>query len=428
MMSSTGRLSKDDSEAEHIIIVGGGVVGAACAYYLSQAGRRVTIIDRGKFGRACSHGNCGFICPSHVLPLCRPGVIAKTLMTLFNPYAPFRIKPRFDPSLWRWLLQFARRCNRTDMIRGGEARHALLQSSASLYRQLIEDGQLQDCEFETRGLLFVFKTQREMDQFAQLESLVSEEFGVGAVFYDDRRLVAMEPAIKPGMAGAFYYEEDAHLRPDRLMAAWRDRLVQLGVTIFEECELRGFVNDKGRALAVVTSTGTMPADAFIVATGAWSPQWNRALGCRLPVQPGKGISITMPRTTCCPKYPMLLAECCVGVTPFASGYRLGSTMEFTGFDEQINRHRLGLLSRGAKQYLVEPNCQPIEEEWFGFRPMSCDGVPIIDRSPAMSNVLIATGHSMLGVSMSPATGKLVAEMLTGVSPHVDVSAYRLSRF
>ena len=103
-------------------------------------------------------------------------------------------------------------------------------------------------------------------------------------------------------------------------------------------------------------------------------------------------------------------------------------MEFTGFDEQINRHRLGLLSRGARQYLVEPNCQPIEEEWFGFRPMSCDGVPIIDRSPAMSNVLIATGHSMLGVSMSPATGKLVAEMLTGVSPHVDVSAYRLSRF
>lgn len=418
----------DKDNADNIIIIGGGVVGAACAYYLSQAGRRVAIIDRGKFGRACSHGNCGFVSPSHVLPLCRPGAISKSLKSLFDPDSPFRIKPSLNLSLWRWLWQFSRRCNQTDMMQAGAARHALLQSSAALYRQLIREEVLQGCEFETRGLLFVFKTKQELDHFAPVESLTREEFGVGARLYNGEELVALEPAIKPGMAGAFHYEDDAHLRPDRLVAAWKERLAKSEVVVHEECELRGFVAENGRARAVETSAGEMAADAFVVATGAWSPHWNQALGCRLPIQPGKGLSITMPRPALCPKIPMILEECHVGVTPFASGYRLGSTMEFTGYDERINRRRLGLLSKRAKDYLVEPDCQPIEEEWFGFRPMSCDGAPIIDRSPAMSNVLIAAGHSMLGVSMSPATGKLVSELLTGATPHLDATVYRLSRF
>ena len=200
------------------------------------------------------------------------------------------------------------------------------------------------------------------------------------------------------------------------------------MSIHENCELRRFVSENGRARAVETSEGEMAADAFVVATGAWSPQWNDALGCRLPIQPGKGLSVTMPRPEVCPKYPMILEERHVGVTPFMSGYRLGSTMEFTGYDEKINRRRLNLLSQGAAEYMIDMNYGPVEEEWYGFRPMSCDGAPIIDRSPALSNVVIAAGHSMLGVSMSPATGKLVAEMLTGEEPHLDIRPYRVGRF
>ncbi len=415
-------------DAEHVLIVGGGIIGAACAYYLVQAGRRVTIIERDEFGNACSHGNCGYISPSHVPPLCRPGAISKTVKSLFDPDAPFRVKPSLNLSLLRWLWQFTRRCNRRDMMIGGAARHTLLQSSAMIYRQLIADRELEGCEWQTRGLLFVFDTEKERAHFSPLAKLVDEEFGVGATWYDGDQLVALEPALKPGLVGAFHYEGDAHLRPDRLVAAWRERLTRAGVEIHEQCSLENFVREGGKARAVVTSQGEMSADAFIVATGAWSPHWNKALGCNLPIQPGKGLSITMPKPRICPKYPMLLEECRVGVTPFESGYRLGSTMEFTGYDERINRRRLNLLSKGAKRYLVDPVCEPIEEEWFGFRPMSCDGAPIIDRSPAMANVMIAAGHSMLGMSMSPATGKLVTEMLTGAKPHVDPLPYRLSRF
>jgi D-amino-acid dehydrogenase len=427
-VTSDSKSKTNGQNADHVLIVGGGVIGAACAYYLAKDGRRVTIIDRGEFGKACSHGNCGFISPSHMLPLCQPGAISKTLRSFFDPDSPFRVKPSLNPSLLKWLWQFTRRCNHRDMMSGGKARHALLQSSSVLYRQLIADEELEGCEWEEQGQLFVFETESELAIFKSTAELIDVEFGVKCTLYNNDQLIAMEPALKPGLAGAFHFEDDAHLRPDRLLAAWKNRLTLNGVEIVEHCTLEKFICENGKARAVMTSKGEITAGAFIVATGAWSPFWNKSLGCKLPIQPGKGLSITMPKPDICPKYPMILQECQVGVTPFASGYRLGSTMEFTGYDEKINKRRLSLLSKGAKRFLVDPVSEPIEEEWYGFRPMSCDGVPIIDRSPAMNNVIIAAGHNMLGVSMSPATGKLVAEILNGTKPHIDLSQYRISRF
>lgn len=161
---------------------------------------------------------------------------------------------------------------------------------------------------------------------------------------------------------------------------------------------------------------------------ALTPWLNRELDCRVPIQPGKGYSITMRRPVKCVTLPMLCEEDRVAITPMLSGYRLGSTMEFAGYDATLNRQRLALLTSGAAHYFDETPAEPIEEEWFGWRPMTPDSVPIIDRSPTMDNVLIAAGHNMLGVSMSPATGKLVAEILNGAVPHVDASRYMLARF
>jgi D-amino-acid dehydrogenase len=152
------------------------------------------------------------------------------------------------------------------------------------------------------------------------------------------------------------------------------------------------------------------------------------MGCRIPIQPGKGYSITMPRPALCPTLPMIFEEHRVAVTPMQSGYRLGSTMEFAGYDNRLNQRRLALLREGAEVYLREPYGEPVQEEWYGWRPMTPDSVPIIDWSPAYSNVLIAAGHNMLGVSMGPGTGKLVAEILCGAVPHVDRGPYAISRF
>ncbi len=415
------------NDNNRVIVVGGGVIGAACTYFLARAGWSVTILDQGGFGKGCSHANCGFVCPSHVLPLASPGAVRTGLKALLQPGGPFTIRPRFDAALWSWLWHFARRCNQRDMLDAGHAIQALLDSSRTLYQQLI-DTEAIDCEWETRGLLFAFLTQAAMEHYAQTDRLMRDEFGVAARRLDGEAVTALEPALKPGLAGGWLYERDAHLRPDKLMAAWGQVLRQQGVTIHENCGVQRIVRHRGRAKSVITPQGEMPADAFVIATGAWTPLLARDLGCRIPIEPGKGYSITMPRPARCPAIPLIFEEHRVAVTPMRSGYRLGSTMEFAGYDTTLPRRRLDLLKDAARHYLREPYAEPVLEKWFGWRPMTYDGKPIIDFSPKMSNVLIAAGHNMLGLSMAPATGKLVAELLAGATPHIDPAPFSVRRF
>jgi D-amino-acid dehydrogenase len=238
----------------------------------------------------------------------------------------------------------------------------------------------------------------------------------------------MEPALKPGLAGGWYYHDDAHLRPDKLMRSWHQVLARGGATTRAHCDFKGFESRDGRAVSARTAQGELVADVFVVAAGAWTPMVNEQLGCRIPIQPGKGYSMTMPRPSLCPQIPMIFPETRVAVTPFQSGYRLGSTMEFAGYDDSIRPARLQLLKDGAAPYLREPYCDPVEETWYGWRPMTYDSLPIIDRTPRYENVYIAAGHNMLGLSMSPATGKLIAEMVNGTTPHVDPKPYRVARF
>ena len=410
-----------------VIVVGGGAIGAGCAYYLSKSGCDVTILDRDQFGCACSHGNCGLVSMSHVLPLCQPGAVKRVMKAMTQRNSPFRVRPGLRFDLWWWLWQFTRRCNERDMLKSARARAALLASTGELYRDLIETESL-DCEWETRGCLFVYQSQQSMNAYAKLDELLRQQFDVGAKRLDDDQLHAFEPALKPGCAaGGFLYEMDANLRPDRLLSSWRQALERRGVVIRDGCEVKSFVRRESGAVAVKTSEGEVSADSFVIATGAWTPMLNRQLGCRVPIQPGKGYSITMPRPEICPAAPMIFQDHKVAVTPMQSGYRLGSTMEFAGYDNTIDRRRLALLRDGASVYLRDDGTQAVEEEWFGWRPMTCDGVPIIDRSPIMDNVFIAAGHNMIGLTLAPSTGKLVAELVTGQATHVDPAMYGLGR-
>jgi D-amino-acid dehydrogenase len=212
------------------------------------------------------------------------------------------------------------------------------------------------------------------------------------------------------------------------MDSWKTKLADRGVLIQENCELKGFVSAHGKAQAAKTSTGDLPADAFILATGAWTPLLSKELACRIPIQPGKGYSMTMRRPNNCPQIPLIFPETKVAVTPMQSGYRLGSMMEFSGYDESLRPERLELLRRGAEPFLKEPYTNDTEEQWFGWRPMTSDGLPIIDFSPATNNVLIAAGHNMIGMSTGPGTGKLVAEMINKEQTHIDPRPYSLRRF
>lgn len=410
-----------------VIVVGGGVIGTASAHYLVERGCQVTLLEKGRHGAGCSHGNCGYVCPSHVFPLTVPGAINDALRSLFKRNAPFRVKRRFDPGLWRWLWKFAQRCNYDCMMQAAVGIQNLLVSSMSLYEHLVEHEGL-DCEWQKRGLLYAYRTKERYEKFAKTNVLLRDQFNEPAEQIDADSLQKMEPALLPGLAGGWYYEQDAHVRPDRLMSSWRKLIESRGVDVREGCELQGFVSRQGKAVAAQTSHGELEGDAFVVATGSWTPFLNRALGCKVPIQPGKGYSMTMPRPAICPTYPIIFPETRVAVTPWASGYRLGSTMEFAGWDPTVHPDRLQLLKDGSRDYLREPMCEPVLETWCGWRPMTYDSLPIISPTPKYNNVLVAAGHNMVGISMAPATGRLVSEMVTGTEPHIDPVHYSVTRF
>ncbi len=414
-------------QGDRVVVIGGGVIGAMCAWNLSAAGCQVTIVDRDRFGAACSHGNCGYVSPSHIFPLCQPGAISKTMRTMVKPNSPFAVKPRFSKSFASWFWNFARRCNHKDMMSAGQGRHALLQSSKQLYQQLIHDEEI-DCEWQEVGLLFVFDHEKEFEAYRKTDTLIRENFGVAATPYDGQQLVELEPAIKPGFGGAWHYEGDCHLRPDKLLSQLREKMEQRGVEFVEHFSVESFVLENGDARTIVGQEQSIDADYFVVATGAMTPFLNQHLGFKVPIEPGKGYSLTMPKPARMPRIPIIFEDSHVAITPMRSKYRIGSTMEFVGYDTSINPKRLQLLKTAAEKYLHDPYCEPIEETWFGWRPMTWDGKPIIDRSPAMKNVWIAAGHNMLGLSMAAGTGRLIKELMLSEEPHIDPSHFAASRF
>ncbi len=414
--------------SQHVVVIGAGAIGTASAWYLSKAGWSVTLIDKDRQGKGATSGNCGLFSPSHTLPLAAPGAMKETLHALFHANSPLSIRPRIDFRLWAWMLRFARRCNEKDMLSAAPGRDALIRSSSELFAELREQEGL-TCEWRDDGCLMVYKEQGALDAHSKKARWLEERFGIRAKRLDREELEAFEPALLPGKtAGAGFYEGDGHMRPDALLDGWRELLVRRGVKILEGWEARGFVSDGPRATSLRTNKGEITADAFVLATGAWTPQLEKQIGVSIPIQPGKGYSLTMPRPALTPLRPLIFEQDKVVVTPFESGYRLGSTMEFAGYDSKIRPARLALLEKAARYYLRDPLATPVQEEWYGWRPMTYDGIPILDRSPRLHNLMIAAGHTMLGLTMAPATGKLVAELLSDVEPHLDLSAYSLSRF
>ena len=418
------------------------------AYFLAEAGYDVTVVEKGTIGGACSRGNCGLVCPSHVLPLAEPGALRDAFRALLNPGGAFRIRPRLDLNLWRWLWNFARRCTHQRMLESGRAIQPLLASSLSLYQQLVRDQSL-ECEWQKQGLLFVYRNAHALDAYQPAADLLAEEFDEKPEKLVGDRLLEREPALSSGLAGAWYFEHDAqyglfldacgncgqmtlvrngtYLRPDRLLASWRGLLEQRGVRIIENAVLESLDASSGRVRAAVASGQRLEADHFVVATGAWTPQLAQVLGVRIPIEPGKGYSFTTPVSPNGPRTPMIFPETHVAVTPMDTGLRIGSMMEFSGYDESLRVDRLRMLADGAAPFLRDPLPGPQSEQWFGWRPMTWDSTPVIGPCPGLENVYLAVGHNMLGISMAPATGRLLAELVSGAEPPLDPSPYQAER-
>lgn len=414
-----------ESDAE-VLILGGGVIGLACAHYLLAEGRAVRILDQGRVGGGASHGNCGTLTPSHAPPLAAPGMVGQALRWMLQPSAPLYVRPRWDPALMRWLMAVARRCNRNDWRASGLAKGALLNLSRALTEDLVFGHDL-DCCFEANGFHYVFRSARALEK-QQRDLPLLAEMGIRANVLDGAALAADEPALRPGMAGAIHFPGDAQLRPDRYTAELARLVREAGGVIEEGVSVTGFESGRRGIDAVQTNEGRRTADKVLMALGAWSPRFARNLGLDIPIQPGKGYSITYDRPLLAPRRPLVLKERSVCVTAWDDGFRLGSTMEFSGYDDRLNRTRLAALERGAAEYLVEPAGPTKREEWCGWRPMVVDDLPLLGRSPRHSNLWLATGHGMMGMGMSAGTGRLLADLMLGRAPIIDPAPYSPSRF
>lgn len=409
-----------------VLILGGGVIGLACAHYLLADGCSVRVLEQGRVGAATSWGNCGTLTPSHAAPLAGPGMVGQALHWMLSPSAPLYIRPRWDPALWRWLAKAAGRCNARDWRASGLAKGALLKYSRALVEDLVY-GEGLDCGFEAGGLHYVFRSARALERQVRGLGLL-HDLGIEARVLDGAALAADEPALRPGLAGAVFFPGDAQLRPDRYTAELARVVRGAGGAIEEGVRVTGLERGRNGIEVVHTSEGKRRGGKVVLALGAWSPEFQSMLGLPLPIQPGKGYSITYDRPATVPRRALVLKERSVCVTCWADGYRLGSTMEFAGYDDRLTPRRLRALERGAAAYLREPVGATRRETWCGWRPMTWDDLPLLGRAPRINNLWLATGHGMMGMGMSAGTGRLLADLMAGRVPAVDPAPYAPARF
>lgn len=416
--------------SKRVLVCGGGIVGLSCAYYLARDGWAVTVVERNPEGAdSCAQGSAGYVSPSHVIPLAAPGMVWKGLKWMLSSRSPFYIKPRLDADLIRWGWRFARACTPEHTRRAAPVLRDLCLGGRRLFVELAgTTGQA--FEFRQEGLLNLCKTQEGLDHEAHGLAAIANELGVEARVLDARQTAELEPGTRLDVAGSVYFPIDAHLSPRKFMPAMLGLLRNLGVRFQWGTRANGWRTEGGRVVAVQTMRGELAADEFVLAGGSWSAEMLAGLAVRLPLQAGKGYSLTLERPRFRLTKPMILTERRVAVTPMGDQLRFGGTMEIAGHSDRVRPERVEQIIAAAQFFLPEFTAADFAgiKPWFGYRPVSPDGLPYIGRFGRHPNLTAACGHAMLGVTMAPITGLLVSEVLGGKPPSVPLDLLNPDRF
>jgi len=271
----------DKDRHSDVLILGGGIIGLACAYYLAREGLQVRIIERDKIGAGASSGNCGYVFTSDLPPLCAPGAVTHELARMLVGKSPLYIKPEMDFEKARWLLGFALKCTRSHLGHAVSARENILRYSAALYADLFDSGQIEGgCE--RNGIMMVCRTRDGVERYGRTNELL-KPYGLESTPYRGAALAKLEPALREDLYGAWHHPDDFHLRPERLVADWRAALERLGVNLEEDCRVETLAGDTDAVQGVVTARGKFTAERYVLALGAWSRQLARRLKARIPV-------------------------------------------------------------------------------------------------------------------------------------------------
>ena len=410
-----------------VLIVGGGPVGLSCAYYLMKSGRKVTILDAKEIGKGSGSGNAGHIVPSHIIPLAAPGVVTSALKWMLDPmHSPFGMKVSLDPNYLSWLLKFVLACNEANVQRSINPLNDLGQLSAKNFAQMIAEEKF-DCSYQEKGLLFLYKTEEAFNG-GKHEGEFMQRHGIPVSVYDKTKIHEVEPAALDDVIGGVHFTGDAHLNPAVFLKLLSDRVRALGAEMFENTPVTGFESAEGKVRVVKTSRGEFEAEQVILAAGALTPSMARDLKLNIPIQPARGYSLTMSANKHMPSHALILGERRIAVSPMGSILRFTGRLEVGNYRMTPDPTWIRRIENSAREYLRLDEKLDIKETWAGLRPTTPDGVPIIGRSPRHSNLVLAAGHAMLGLSLGPGTGQVVAELINGKETAFDLRPLRMERF
>jgi D-amino-acid dehydrogenase len=415
--------------SKQILILGGGVIGLATAYYCAQRGHRVQVIERnGEADGSCSSGNAGMVVPSHFVPLAAPGMVALGLKWMWNPESPFYLKPRLDRELLSWGLKFWRAATPEHVRRSAPLLRDLSLASRACFEELaaLPDG---DFGLVKQGLVMLCKTQHALDEEGRFAARANE-LGVPAQVLDAKGLVQLDPHVTMDVAGGVYFPKDCHLVPDRFLARLKQHAARAGVAFAWNTNVTGFAKQGSRLTTVRTSERDFQGDEIVLAGGVWSSILARELGLNLPMQAGKGYSLTLPSPPQLPQICAIFTEARLAITPMAGKLRFGGTMEIAGLNEDINARRVQGIIKSVSKYYPAFSLRDFDgiTPWCGLRPCSPDGLPYLGRTRKFTNLTVACGHAMMGLSLGPITGRLVAEMLSDEQPSLDLNLLNPDRY
>jgi D-amino-acid dehydrogenase len=414
---------------KNVVVIGGGIIGLSSALYLQQSGHRVTVIDKGDFLDNCSYGNAGYVCPSHFIPLATPGIVWKGLKWMFNSRSPFYVRPSLDRSLIDWGLKFIKSATHKKV----DAAAVPLTNIALLSQQEYREwSALPDFDFayEQKGLLEIFQTTVAAEH-AKHTIEKGKELGLDASLLTYEELQKMEPQTKINALGAIFFRCDSHLYPNKLMKNLLEFLRKNGVQLITNEEVKGFEKDGRKISKVITTGNVYEPEEIVIATGAWSREIAAMVDTRIPMMPGRGYSLTLENSKYRLNHPAILVEGRVAVTPMdGNKIRFGGTMEVVAVTAPPRYHRVEGILNAVKRFLPEFDIPmpSTDKLWFGYRPCSADGLPYIGRIRRYNNIVVATGHAMLGLSLGAGTGKLVSQLVNEKQTSINISAFAVERF
>jgi D-amino-acid dehydrogenase len=411
-----------------VVIIGGGIVGLSSALYLRKAGFQVRVLDQGNLEDGCSFGNAGMIVPSHFIPLAAPGMVAKGIRWMFDSESPFYVRPRFSMDLINWGLKFYRHANSRHVERSMPALSALSLHSKKQYQDWASTLPF-DFGYHERGLLMLYHDSH-VEKEEQETAMLADKLGIEARVLSLPEIQALEPDVRVSARGGVYYPGDAHLTPGLLVKNLIQHLRDLGVSIESNTHVHAFESEGKTLKSLRTTRGVFAADHCVVAAGSWSGWLASAMGISLPMQAGKGYSFTLNDVAKNTRIPTIFLEARVAVTPMGKQLRFGGTMEISGINHKINMNRVrGIVSSISKYYPdMKVEVPSPKEVWHGLRPCSPDGLPYIGRIKRWDNVVVATGHAMMGLSLGPGTGRLVSDLVEGKTPEVDLTPFDPNRY